>query len=319
MRVLVTGATGAVGQYVLEALMVTGHEVRVLALPDSIHRMLFRDRIEIVPGDLTDPDAVEAAVDGVELVFHAALATLSSGVPAEYLDTVNAGGTRTLLRACRGRVRRLVLMGSNTVYRAHRSPALWPVVDDAPLEAHGSPDQHAWGTSLINAEDAVMAAAERDEIEYAILRPTVVAGRKAPFIETMVRSLLDNPDSVDVQRRMWDTMQWTHGKDIARAALLTAEHDEARNQCFLVAGSQPITAYDVLAELWELMNVGEPENPYADLARRNNLGLRKFEPRKLHRLGWQAQVPIRDCIAEVLARLEFYSSASIRLPEHMTS
>lgn len=316
-KVLVTGPTGASGQYVLERLMTTDHDVRVLALPDSMHRINFRDRIEIVPGQLSDRRALREAVEGVELVFHTALVSPPPALKPETLHAVNVEGTQNLIDACAGRIARLVLVSSNNVYTPHRSPAMWPLVDDALRMAHGNPQQTALGESLIDAEDAVFEATARGAFDHAVLRPTVIAGRSASFIETMITGILRGTGNLDMQRRMWDTMQWTHGADLARAALLVAAHPEARNQSFLVAGDEPVTIYDVQSLIWELMNIGRDDNPHAELAACNNIGLPKFDPRKLRALGWRPRVSVRQCIAEVLGRLEFYSSESIRLPAHL--
>lgn len=316
-KVLVTGPTGAAGQYVLELLMTTDHDVRVLALPDSMHRINFRDRIEIVPGQLSDRQALREAADGVEIVFHTALVSPPPALKPDTMMAVNVGGTRNLLAACAGRIRRFVMVSSNNVYTPHRSPAMWPVLDDAPRMAHGNQQQAALGESLIAAEDAVFDAAGRGDVEYAILRPTVIAGRSAAFIDSMVTGIIRGTADLDLQRRMWDMMQWTHGSDLGRAALLLAEREEARNQCFLAAGSEPITVYDVQSLMWEIMNIGRDDNPYAEIAACHNIGLPKFEPRKLRALGWRPRVGVRQCIAEVLGRLEFYSSESIRLPTHL--
>lgn len=297
--------------------MTTDHDVRVFALPDSMHRINFRDRIEMVPGQLSDKIALAEAVEGVDIVYHTAVVSPPPAMKPETMDAINVEGTRNLVNACAGRVKRFVMASSNNVYTPHRSSALWPVLDDAPRMAHGNPQQAALGESLIAAEDIVFEAAAKDQIEYAILRPTVVAGRKSQFIENMVISILQNQQNLDMQRRMWDMMQWTHGSDIGHAAMLVGEDERARNECFLVAGEEPITIYDVQKLIWDIMNVGKTDNPYAEIAAQNNIGIPKFEPRKLRALGWRPKVGVKQCIAEVLGRLEFYSSAAVNIPAYM--
>lgn len=317
MKILVTGPSGAVGQYVLEALMRTDHDVRILALPDSMHRVNYRDRIEIIPGELSDPLAITEAVDGVEVVFHNALIGPFPAFDPDNLERVNTQGTRNLVAACAGNVRRFVMASSNNVYVPHRTPDLWPVTDDALREPHGNPAQYALGETLIKAEDAVFEAAACGAFEYGILRPTMVVGRKSPFVDDMIVRLIRDPDAADGLRRMWDTMQWIHGSDIGAAALLVAMEDAAANQCFLVAGEEPITAYDVLSLMWEAMNVGREDNPYTELASRHNVGVPKFSAAKLNALGWRPRMRARDCIREVLGRLEFYASTAVKFPSYL--
>lgn len=318
MKILVTGPTGAAGQYILEALMTTDHEVRVLALPETMHRVRFRDRIETIPGDMCDRASLEEAASGVDLVFHTALVSPTATLWADTLDAVNVTGTRNLIDACAGQARRTVMVTSNNIYALHRSPAMWPLLDDAPRHAHGTPTQVAEAESLIAAEDALMEAGAAGAFDYAILRPTVIAGRKCPAIESMINTVLRNESAqIEMQRRLWDVMQWTHGTDLARAALLAAEHPQARNQCFLVAGDEPVTLYDIQKIVWDILNVGRGDNPVTEIASRNNIGLAKREPRKLKALGWRPARTVRDCVEEVLARLDFASSQSLRLPAYM--
>lgn len=316
-KVLVTGPTGAAGQYILERLMTTDHDVRVLALPDSIHRINFRDRIEIIPGHLHDRTALDEALAGVEILFHAALVSPAPALPPERMMEINASGTAELVDAAGGRVRRMVLVSSNNVFTPHRSPAVWPLRDDAPRMAHGNPQQTAMGESLIAAEDIVFDAADRGLFEYCTLRPSVIAGRAGGFIDDIVVGILRGTTNLDLQRRMWDVMQWTHGSDLACAAILVASLPDTANRCFTVAGDMPVTVYDIQAMLWDLMNIGRLGNPYSETAAMNNLGLPKFASARLKALGWAPQMTMRDCLAECLGRLEFASSASLRMPPHL--
>lgn len=317
MKVLVTGPTGAVGQYVLEMLMTTDHDVRVFALPDSMHRINFRDRIEMVPGQLSDPVALEEAVDGVDIVFHTALAAAPPPLKPEFLHETNVEGTENLLAACAGRIQRFVLVTSNIIYAEHKAPAVWPIRDDSPRMINGDPQQAAYIESLIRAEDAVFEAAARGDVSYTILRPGAIAGRKSPFVDGIIVGLIRDPRNQQAQRLVFDVMQWSHGSDIARAALLVAEDSRAENQCYLVAGDEPVTVYDVQSAMWEVMNVGRPNNPHAEKAARHNLGLTKYDPAGLRALGWYPQVGVKQCVAEVLGRLEFFSSAAIELPSYL--
>ncbi|MFH8350155.1 condensation domain-containing protein [Streptomyces sp. NPDC018045] len=69
--VLVTGATGGVGGFVLRELAARGRPVRALVRPESAH-LLASDGVEVAEGDLGDPDSLRAAVAGADAVIHAA-------------------------------------------------------------------------------------------------------------------------------------------------------------------------------------------------------------------------------------------------------
>lgn len=101
-RILFTGASGLLGRESVLALLRAGYDVRVFQrgdsgiaalLPDSV-----RPRFEQVRGDITNAQAVDLAMTGVNGVVHAAAKVSVSGEWADY-EHINIEGTRTLLQA----------------------------------------------------------------------------------------------------------------------------------------------------------------------------------------------------------------------------
>jgi nucleoside-diphosphate-sugar epimerase len=78
MKVLVTGGTGFVGAYTVMGLLAAGHEPRLLVRrPERLATTLGTagvdvDSLDVVVGDMTDPEAVAAAASGTEAAIHAA-------------------------------------------------------------------------------------------------------------------------------------------------------------------------------------------------------------------------------------------------------
>ncbi|TDH47981.1 3-beta-hydroxysteroid dehydrogenase [Mycobacterium talmoniae] len=119
-RVLVTGGSGFVGANLVTTLLERGHEVRSFdrapsPLPDH-------PRLDVVQGDICDPDTVAAAVAGIDTVFHtAAIIELMGGasVSDEYRQrsfAVNVEGTKNLVTAGQAAgVQRFVYTASNSV------------------------------------------------------------------------------------------------------------------------------------------------------------------------------------------------------------
>jgi dTDP-L-rhamnose 4-epimerase len=123
MRILITGAAGFIGSHVADAALAAGHDVRGLdSLDPAVHDGrpgYWPDDAELVVGDVRDPAAVRAALDGVDAVCHqAALVGLGvdlSDLPP-YCD-VNVTGTAVLLEAMGALdVPRLVLASSMVAY-----------------------------------------------------------------------------------------------------------------------------------------------------------------------------------------------------------
>src|SRR5438270_6468190 len=77
MKILVTGATGNVGGELVKILHQRGTEVRALARNPQAAK--FPAGVEVVPGDLTDPQSIREAVKGIDKLF------LLNGVVADEL------------------------------------------------------------------------------------------------------------------------------------------------------------------------------------------------------------------------------------------
>jgi len=118
MRILVIGATGAVGLAIIEQALLQGHQVVVYArspekLPETISN---DDRVSVHKGSLTDENALTTALTGVHAVASALGPAVSKG-PLHPSDTPLAKAYSLLLRLMRERdVKRLILLGtaSNT-------------------------------------------------------------------------------------------------------------------------------------------------------------------------------------------------------------
>lgn len=108
-RVLVTGAFGTIGRWVLDELARQGHDVTVLELDTPRTRKVAgrRASVRVVWGDLRDPAAVQRAVAGQDVVLHMAfvLPPASERDPAG-ARAINVGGTQNLLSAALAEPRR---------------------------------------------------------------------------------------------------------------------------------------------------------------------------------------------------------------------
>lgn len=120
--VLVTGGAGFIGSHLVDALLDGGAEVRVLDNFSTGRRenvSEFADRVELVEGDLRDPEICERACRDTAIVFHqAALGSVPRSVadPATTF-AINVAGTTNLFAAARGSgVRRVVYASSSSVY-----------------------------------------------------------------------------------------------------------------------------------------------------------------------------------------------------------
>jgi len=121
-RYLVTGGAGYIGSHLAEALLDQGESVRVLdnlATGRETNLAALQGRAQLIRGDLRNLEAVRAAVEGVEVVFHqGALASVPRSIadPVTSLE-ININGTQNVLQAARDAgVRRVVYASSSSIY-----------------------------------------------------------------------------------------------------------------------------------------------------------------------------------------------------------
>jgi len=70
MRIFLTGGTGFVGSEVLRQLVKAGHTARCLVRPGSEKKLAVHEGVKIHPGDVTEPDTLEGALEGCDAVIH---------------------------------------------------------------------------------------------------------------------------------------------------------------------------------------------------------------------------------------------------------
>lgn len=165
-RALVTGGAGFIGSHLVAALLDRGLDVTVLDdLSTGVADRLDR-RVALVEGDVRDRAAVEAALPGVDCVFHlAARVTIRGSVEQFYEDVdQNLMGTANVLRSILGHpVRRFVLASSMAVYAS-------ATTDDPMPESFPCEPISPYGISKLASERLAAQVLARQGIDFTALR-----------------------------------------------------------------------------------------------------------------------------------------------------
>lgn len=132
--VLIVGATGSIGRHAVAEALRQGYSVRALARSQERARRL-PERVEVVIGDLTKPDTLPAAVDGVEAIVFVHGSTTNE---RDVRDNDYAG-VANVLKALDGRTVRIALMTAIGVTRPGAPYAEWKLRGERLVRASGNP------------------------------------------------------------------------------------------------------------------------------------------------------------------------------------
>ena len=164
MKVLLTGALGNIGSHTLDALLAEGHDVVAFDLESAKARKLaarFDQRVRVCWGDITKPEAIRAALEGVDAVVHLA-AILNPEKAPELARRVNVDATLDLIAQMEASptARRLVYASSQGIFGdvQDREPPLRADTKVSPTDEYG---RHK-----VACEEAV----RRSRLRWSILR-----------------------------------------------------------------------------------------------------------------------------------------------------
>ncbi len=225
--ILVTGATGFVGNNVTRMLVERGRKVRLLIRGTSNRRPLEGLDVQTVEGDVCDADSVRRACQGVTGVIHAAGYVQLGRFYMDLHRRVNVDGTRNVARAAREVGARMIHVSSSD---ALGGQAMDTVIDEetplAPLV------QCAYVITKREAEQAVMAE-QSEDLEAVIVNPSLMLG-PWDWKPTSGRMLLavGNGNALVAPRGYFSVADV---RDVA-AAILTALERGVGGQRYILAG-----------------------------------------------------------------------------------
>jgi UDP-glucose 4-epimerase len=279
-RVLVTGGSGFIGRHAVKTLSAAGAHVRVVDLqahPDP--------DVEVVRGDIADPEVIEAAFDGgFDGVVHLAAVTsvLRSVQRPELTYQTNVAGTHRVLEGAReAGVRALVFASTNAVTGPMLDPAITELSSLRPLTPYGA--TKAAGEMLMSAYTAVYG------IRCTALRLTNVYGpgmqAKDSIVARLMRAIrLGN--TFEVYGDGLQVRDYVHVADVVSAMLIALTNANWSGPIVIGAG-RSLSVLDVIDEV---RRVTAAELPVTHgPARPGEMPAVIVDPGRAHGAGWSPQ------------------------------
>ncbi len=227
MKLLITGASGFLGQYVVKEALSKGHKVLAVVRPSSNVKCLAwhnHPNVELVRIDLRRFDGIVDALQGVDAVIHLAAAKLGDFY-TRFAGTVIA--TENLLNAMiEANVMRLVHISTFSVYDYLRTPTRTTITEDTLVECDPLERDEYAQTKLLQ-EELVREFEQNHNAQVTILRPGLVYGRDELWSTLLGGQLTKN---LWLRIGAYATIPLTYVENCADAIICAAQRSEAIGQ-----------------------------------------------------------------------------------------
>jgi uncharacterized protein YbjT (DUF2867 family) len=229
-KILVAGATGGVGQLVVAKLLAKNLNVRALTRNKAKAESMFDGRVELVEGDIRNPETLTKATDGINYIICCTGTTAFPSMrwdfanlfqPANSPEAVDGTGVKNLVLAAPKDLKRFVFVSSCGVLRKDQFPFNL-------LNAFGVLD------AKLTGEKAIVTS----NLPYTIIRPgRLIDGPYTSYdLNTLLRAKTDGKKAVVMEKG--DNLNGDASRiDVANACVESLFYDTTVNQDFAIINS----------------------------------------------------------------------------------
>ena len=249
--VIVTGATGHIGNVLVRQLLARGEDVRALIHNSEDITPVFGLKVDMVRGNVCSIDSLLQAFKDCDMVYH--LAGVISIMPgnSKMLYKVNTAGTQNVVDACiKTGVRRLVYTSS--IHAVEEPPCGITIDESIACNPDSIPD--GYGRSKALATLAVLKGVERG-LDAVITYPTGVTGPFDYRISEMGQLILDFLNG-KMKAYTDGAYDFVDVRDVARGIILAGEKG-VRGESYILSGEQ-VSVHRLLSILHEISGIRMP-------------------------------------------------------------
>ncbi|MCE1254879.1 MAG: NAD(P)H-binding protein [Anaerolineae bacterium] len=277
--ILITGGTGFIGQNLIRHLVSEGRQVRILLRPSQASRLPAGVPLDVTVSSLTDARGLQAAMRGVDTVYHL-ISAERQGIHAD-LNTVDVDGTQALVTAAQqAGVKRFFYLSHLGADRASAYPV---------LKAKGF------------AENIIISSG----LPYTIFRSGPVTGPGDQFTEPLKKLILFNPfvflmpdDGLTLIQPIWI-------EDLITCMTLALDDPQTTGQLYSIGGLEYLPFENIVSLLMEKLSIKRRIiNVQSAYLRMLGVWFEQFNPRFPFPLFWLDYLSTdRTCALDTMPRV----------------
>lgn len=307
MRYFVTGCAGFIGSSLTDKLLKIGHEVvgydnfstGLLSFLDEAHQS---SQFTLIKADLLDRDTLNAAMSGMDFVFHlAANADVRFGTNHPHKDLEqNAIVTFNVLEAMRiNKIKRLAFASTGSIYGESE---VIPTPEHAPFPVQTS----LYGASKLAAEGLIQAYCEGFNFQSYIFRFVSILGERYTHghVFDFYKQLLQNPNQLTVLGDGKQRKSYLYVQDCLNAMLCAIENTKDKINIFNLGTDEYCQVTDSIQWICEYLKLN-PERIYTG-GEKGWVGDNPFiflDAARIKKLGWKPQLSIREGVIKTIRYL----------------
>lgn len=250
MKVVVTGATGHIGNVLVRDLIKRGYDVTSFALDEKDAEVLKGLNTKIAYGDVRKLETLVKAFEGAEIVFHlAGIIEIGSGNKRK-VHEVNVDGSKNVVAACKmAHVKRLVYTSS-----VHAIPEKEGIITET-KEFSPKLVKGTYAKSKAEATKYILDA-NSNELEVIIVHPSGVIGPYEYTKSNMGQLIIDCANGI-MKATIKGGYNFVDVRDVSNGIILAAEKGKP-GECYILAG-QSITIKELMEIIEKLTGKRAPK------------------------------------------------------------
>lgn len=246
MKILVTGGTGFVGSYLVDALIKRNYTVRCLVRQTSNTTFLKKIGAELIYGDITDKKSLEKSVENIDVIFHLAAIKENFFIDKKIFWDVNFNSTKNLLDICHKKKIKRFIFCSTILVTGY--PNRLPIDEKFPYEFHD-----LYQKTKGECEKLILKYFYEKGVPITIIRPAIVYGIGKCFVVDLAR-MIRNKKFVFLGNGN-NKIHLVHIKNLIKSFILTIKKKDSIGQIYIIADEKPTKLKNLIKTISKTLGI----------------------------------------------------------------